>query len=160
MKDIPMFTTPYGVASLSLREVPYQKAAYICILSADQPEMLLEECVSFCRACGAEKVYAKGMVGEEMIRDCLPITDFLNIKKPLPKLCFLCALIPAGIKLLSRLYYDIFFWGMPQDASEWLLVATYYIGDIASFLIGYFVLLYLLQTLYADETKRRIEFES
>ncbi len=106
------------------------------------------------------KTYSKGKEGEEMIGDCLPITNFLNIKNPLTKLCFFSALIPAGVKLLSRLYYDIFFWGLPQDASEWLLVATYYIGDIASFLIGYFVLLYLLQTLYADETKRRIEFES
>lgn len=106
------------------------------------------------------KAYTKGSEGEEMIGDCLPITSFFNIKQPLNKLCFFAALIPAGIKLLSRLYYDIFFWGLPTDASEWLLVVTYYIGDVASFLVGYFVLLYLLQTIFANETKRKIEFES
>ena len=60
MKDIPLFTTPYGVASLSMREIPYRKAAYIQILSCDCVTELVEECVSFCRACGAEYVYAKG----------------------------------------------------------------------------------------------------
>lgn len=60
MKDIPMFTTEHGVASLVLKEVPYQGAAYIIIRDSRDPEMLLEECVSFCRICGAEKVYATG----------------------------------------------------------------------------------------------------
>lgn len=60
MKDIPLFTTQYGVASLGLKEIPYRKEAYIRIRSTEQPEELLGECVSFCRACGAEKIYAKG----------------------------------------------------------------------------------------------------
>lgn len=59
MRDIPMFTTEYGVASLSLREIPYRQEAYICIQSTEEPEKLLAECVSFCRMCGAEKIYAR-----------------------------------------------------------------------------------------------------
>ena len=59
MRDIPMFTTEYGVASLVLREIPYRQEAYICIQSTQQPEELLSECVQFCRACGAEKIYAR-----------------------------------------------------------------------------------------------------
>ena len=62
--------------------------------------------------------------------------------------------------MLTRLYYDIFFFGLPQDVADWLLLATYYIGDIASLLIGYFVLLFVLQLFYTNEAKRRIEFES
>lgn len=54
-----MFTTEYGVASLTLREIPYRQEAYISILSSCQPKELLEECVGFCRACGAEKIYAQ-----------------------------------------------------------------------------------------------------
>ena len=92
--------------------------------------------------------------------DLFPMVGLLNLKKPLHKLCFFSALIPAGIKLLSRLYYDIFFWGLPADAAEWLLVATYYVGDIATLFIGYFVLLYLLQAFYTAEAKRKIDFES
>lgn len=60
MKDFPVFTTEYGVASLVLREVPYRQEAYIVIQSTQQPEELLKECVSFCRAVGAEKIYVRG----------------------------------------------------------------------------------------------------
>ena len=60
MRDFPMFTTEYGVASLVLREVPYRQEAYVIIQSALQPEELLRECISFCRMVGAEKVFARG----------------------------------------------------------------------------------------------------
>ena len=60
MKDFPVFTTEYGVASLILREIPYRKEAYIIIQSSEEPEQLLEECVSFCRMVGAEKILARG----------------------------------------------------------------------------------------------------
>ena len=60
MKDFPMFTTDFGVASLILKEVPYQGCAYIIIRDALQPEELLQECASFCRVCGAERIYATG----------------------------------------------------------------------------------------------------
>lgn len=59
MRDIPVFTTEYGVASLALREIPYRKEAYIRIRFTNQPKELLEECIGFCRACGAEKIYAE-----------------------------------------------------------------------------------------------------
>ena len=60
MKDFPVFTTEYGVASLVLKEVPYRQEAYITIRSSEEPEALLKECVAFCRMVGAEKIYAKG----------------------------------------------------------------------------------------------------
>lgn len=60
MKDFPVFTTEYGVASLILKEIPYRKEAYIHIRDSAEPEQFLSECVSFCRACGAEKIYAAG----------------------------------------------------------------------------------------------------
>lgn len=60
MKDIPMFTSEYGVASLFLREIPYRRRAHIKIQATQEPEKLLEECVSFCRMCGAEWIDAAG----------------------------------------------------------------------------------------------------
>lgn len=60
MRDFPVFTTDFGVASLVLKEVPYRQEAYISIQASQQPEELLAECVSFCRMVGAEKIYAKG----------------------------------------------------------------------------------------------------
>ena len=60
MRDFPMFTTEFGVASLVLREIPYRQEAFILIQSTQQPEELLQECISFCRIFGAEKIYARG----------------------------------------------------------------------------------------------------
>lgn len=60
MKDIPMFTTEYGAASLFLKEIPYRGRAHIKIQSSLEPEKLLEECVAFCRMCGAEWIDAAG----------------------------------------------------------------------------------------------------
>lgn len=60
MKDIPVFDTEHGVASLFLREIPYRKRAHIKLQSSLEPEKLLEECVAFCRMCGAEWIDASG----------------------------------------------------------------------------------------------------
>lgn len=60
MRDFPIFNTEYGVASLVLKEIPYQGVAYITLRDSLEPEKLLAECVDFCRACGAEAVYATG----------------------------------------------------------------------------------------------------
>ena len=60
MKDLPMFTTQNGIASLTLREIPYTSKAYILLQSSLSPKALLEECRDFCRAVGAEYVYASG----------------------------------------------------------------------------------------------------
>ncbi len=59
MKDIPLFTTEYGTASLMLAEIPYRQEAYIRVVEAHpgQMEPLIRECVGFCRAAGAERIY-------------------------------------------------------------------------------------------------------
>lgn len=87
MKDIPMFTSEYGVASLFLREIPYRGRAHIKLQSSQEPEKLLEECVAFCRACGAEWIDAAGdpclekyplitaLVSMQCSRGLLPGTD-------------------------------------------------------------------------------------
>lgn len=60
MKDIPMFDTEHGIASLFLREIPYRRRAHIKIQSSQDPEKLLEECIAFCRMCGADWIDAAG----------------------------------------------------------------------------------------------------
>lgn len=60
MKDLPVFTTQNGVASLTLREIPYTAAAYILLQDSLSPQALLDECRDFCRAVGAEHIYASG----------------------------------------------------------------------------------------------------
>ncbi len=60
MRDFPVFTTQNGAASIVLREVPYKGEAYITLRDSLLPEALLAECVDFCKAAGAEKIYATG----------------------------------------------------------------------------------------------------
>lgn len=67
MKDIPMFPTEYGVASLILKEIPYRAEAYIRIQDAPEQTigLLLEECAGFCKACGADRIYWTGAETEQ-----------------------------------------------------------------------------------------------
>lgn len=60
MRDIPVFTGQYGVASLCLSQVPYKQEAYIRIQSTQDSERLLQECADFCKAVGANKVFFTG----------------------------------------------------------------------------------------------------
>ncbi|MDY3225000.1 MAG: GNAT family N-acetyltransferase [Candidatus Faecousia sp.] len=60
MKDLPVFTTERGAASLILREIPSRQTAYIRIQDSLEPEAFVKECADFCRACGAERIYATG----------------------------------------------------------------------------------------------------
>lgn len=60
MRDIPVFWSEFGAASLILKKIPYTKEAYIHMRDTLTPDALLNECVDFCKAAGAEKVYATG----------------------------------------------------------------------------------------------------
>lgn len=60
MLDIPVFTTQLGVASLTLSQIPYTSEAYIRIQDTAEPALFLAECVEFCKAAGANNIYATG----------------------------------------------------------------------------------------------------
>ena len=79
MKDIPVFNTENGVASLFLREIPYRKRAHIKLQSTQNPEALLRECVGFCRLCGAEWIDA---AGHEYLEQYPLITAILAMQRP------------------------------------------------------------------------------
>lgn len=67
MKNIGVFPTQYGVASLILREIPYRQEAYIRVQDAQKEDLalLLSECAAFCRACGAERILWTGVQTDE-----------------------------------------------------------------------------------------------
>ena len=62
MRDFPIFTTEFGVSSLVLKEIPYRKQAFIRIRDVQEDFFAehLAECVSFCRMCGAQRIFAAG----------------------------------------------------------------------------------------------------
>lgn len=79
MRDFPVFTTENGIASLVLREIPYRGEAYITLQDTQTPELLLAECVDFCKMAGAENVYATGHGWLEKY----PIyTDVVKMQRP------------------------------------------------------------------------------
>ena len=87
MKDFPVFTTEYGVASLTLKEVPYREEAYV-LLRDVQPgglEDLLRECRGFCRMVGAERVYASHWEGMERFRLHTAVVQMRREAQPDPE---------------------------------------------------------------------------
>lgn len=100
MKDIPMFTTEYGVASLVLKEIPYKATAYVKLLSATEPEKLLAECIQFCRMCGAETIDA---TGDPILENYPLVTTICAMQCPMDALAPTDAcLFPVTEQNLSR----------------------------------------------------------
>ena len=83
MKNIPMFTTENGVASLILQEIPYRQEAYVHIRSTAAPEAFFRECVVFCKMAGAEKVY---LTGHPLLETSYSFhTSVLRLRRALPE---------------------------------------------------------------------------
>lgn len=84
MKDLPIFTTENGVASLTLKEVPYTQRAYVRIQNSRNPQKLLQECIDFCRAVGAEEIFA----ADERCKIDFPhytdILEMIHVRSELP----------------------------------------------------------------------------
>lgn len=83
MKNIPMFTTENGVASLILQEIPYRQEAYVHIRSTAAPEAFFRECVDFCKMAGAEKIY---LTGHPLLETSYSFhTSVLRLRRALPE---------------------------------------------------------------------------
>lgn len=65
MKDFPFFPTQFGIAGLTLQEIPTRGEAYIQIRDCTDENLksLVQECSAFCRMAGAETVYVTGHAG-------------------------------------------------------------------------------------------------
>ena len=84
MKNIPVFTTEAGVASLVLEEIPYKRIAYIRLQSTSSPRALLNDAVALCRAAGADTIYA---CGNDYLKDLPLYTEIVQMeceKRALP----------------------------------------------------------------------------
>ena len=70
MKDFPVFTSEFGAASLTLRQIPYRGEAYIHLqdFKEEQRQALIADCAAFCRAAGAERIFVTPASGEPAFR--------------------------------------------------------------------------------------------
>lgn len=107
MKDMPLFTTENGIASLTLSNIPYTKAAYIQIQGATEPEKLLKECCDFCIAVGAETVYAAGHPYLEMYTHHTSVLELKCRKCDLPATnAVLTELTEKDMERWRQIYWD------------------------------------------------------
>lgn len=108
MKDIPVFTTDNGVASLALQQIPHTGFAHITVHSASAFSDFLQECVGFCRAVGAERVFACGHKDLEQY----PIyARVLSMQMPIPEDVEQACLFPVTVESLDK-WLDIYNTGM------------------------------------------------
>ena len=102
MRDFPVFTTEYGLSSLTLKEIPYKSIAYIHVREV-QPGFFrehLQESVSFCRICGAEAVFAAGNDALEQYPLHMSVIEMRGTAKPDPAL--VKCLFPVTEATVSR----------------------------------------------------------
>lgn len=76
MRDIPLFETEFGTAGLVLNQIPCSGNAYIHMIAPVQFSELLDECVGFCKAAGAERIYA---CGDENVKSFPHYTDVIRL---------------------------------------------------------------------------------
>jgi len=102
MRDFPIFTTEYGVSSLVLKEIPYRKQAYIRIRDTSEAcfQEHLAECVSFCRMCGAERIFAEG--NENLLQYPLYTSVYRMRGSACPEEEKVAALFPVTEETVSR----------------------------------------------------------
>ena len=104
MKDIPVFTTDNGVASLAFQQIPYTGTAHITIRSTEAFDAFLAECVGFCCAVGAERILACGHIA----LDAYPVyTKVLKMQMPMPDQTDLACLFPVTDKSFD-MWLDIY----------------------------------------------------
>lgn len=81
MKDIPIFTTENGVASLILQKIPFTREAYVKIQDSCSCEALVRECVDFCRMAGAKTVYATGHSELNAYPEAFSVFDYVVLRE-------------------------------------------------------------------------------
>ncbi len=121
MKNIPVFTTQFGSASLILQEIPYRRTAYVLVRHVYGGGLrdLLDACGEFCFQAGAETVF----VSAEPPPDFLPhVHDMLELfchRDDLPQLGSSVTLEPvtAEHEEWFRQNYNRLFRGIPNAAT-------------------------------------------
>ena len=77
MKNIPVFSTENGIASITLDQIPYNQSAYIHMQDVSDFPEFVTECIGFCKAAGAEQIYATGL---DDLKDYSVYTHILQLE--------------------------------------------------------------------------------
>lgn len=97
MKDIPVFTGAHGIATLVLKEIPWSGCGYVIVRSVwTDAAAFLEECLGFCRACGAKAVYASWELAQLPAAHAYDMLQMKMDKAALPEAA------PVALEALDR----------------------------------------------------------
>ena len=114
MKDIPVFTGAHGVATLVLRQIPWSGCAYVLVRSVwTDAAAFLQECLGFCRACGAKQVFASWELEELPAEHAYDMLQMQMEKADLPQAEPVAVQsvtkenAPAFLELFNRLFCPI-----------------------------------------------------
>lgn len=89
----------------------------------------------------------------------LPFSSIFALKNRLLRVSLIVAAIPSVVQILYRIFYDVVFYGPPRDLADLLWIITYYLMDLISIAIGFFVILLFLNRAYFREEKALLEYE-
>ena len=96
------------------------------------------------------------LIGWKLIngRDSLPIPSLLQWKNPMARSAFLASAVSALIHIASRIRYDLFY-GIPTDTADLLWMISAYVSELVALIVGYLLIVLLLNLLEAKEAERR-----
>ncbi|MBR3894729.1 MAG: hypothetical protein IKJ35_06230 [Clostridia bacterium] len=86
----------------------------------------------------------------------MPLTKLWDWKKRSLRAVFCAAAVPAAVRLLSRIRYDIWY-GIPRGMSDLLWMIAAYLFDVACLWIGYFFILILFNRFWGREKEANSE---
>jgi len=99
--------------------------------------------------------YQTGQHSSVFLRSNLPYDSFFQKDNPALRIPLLGAIIPAAVQLISRVIYDLFY-GAPSSLVDLLWMIFSYASDFLFFLVGYFVILLMLNRMFFSEEKARL----
>lgn len=102
--------------------------------------------------------HKRGEKRDSLLRSHMPIVGLFHFQNPATRAALWSGIIPAAVQLLSRVRYDIAV-GAPVNAVDLLWMIVYYLSDILMALVGYFLIVLLLNRLFLREEKARLQDE-
>ena len=97
----------------------------------------------------------KNPLAEPEMPQWLPFDSMWNFKNELMRAAFFVSFIPAAVRLIGRMYYDIFFWGAPVNTADTMWMIFGYLSDAAMWFVGYLVIVLILNYIDGREEKKR-----
>lgn len=97
--------------------------------------------------------------GEPLMQSVFPLKRIFTIGNPVQKSVFFAAVLPAAVRVLSRIIFDLFY-GAPTDLLDLLWMTTYYLLDLLGIVIGIIVITMILNRIYFKEMIAKAEDQS